>query len=1576
MTDTPALTVEQAAALAAARELARAGVPVFVAPPSPTSNTGFALPDEWQQTVPDPDAVDQWRPGWALAAVMGCGLDLIDVDPRNGGDLDSLNGSTPRSWATAVTPSGGVHSFVASLGTGSRDGVLPGVDIKGGAADGSGRGFAFLPPTVRPSKVTGEPAAYRWVKAPERVPRPGEDDSGANLAARIRELRGAGVRTPGGPSWWAEFLASREPQSVAAAQRAIDEKLTEVSGWAPNDGANFRTTLMRAAMTLGGYVGGGWLDETDAWSRLEAAVCEVWGAPDSDDRLWIGQGLGDGATQPFHVYTPEDEQRYGEAAQAVAATRTGPSWSPQRALGAEAFDPAGAAHDQEFAEAVAARTAPVLRFAVDTGTWLKRRQFEVWAELPDQAPAAVADVARLMPLGSTPVPKDAVDRTPEHWQAVRRASFLSSPGAGRIERKLRAIVAGGDHPCTVDLAELDTDPEVLWAGGTPWDLRASGEVPTPAPVHPDTPHLRTALCAPQAAPTPVWDRFVAAVFPDPDVRAWALRVLSLTLAGYPDAALPVLYGPERTGKTALITLLVRALGSYGHAADPRLLGGADHTHASVVYALKGRRLSFIDEGPRRGHLAAERLKQLTGGGQLTGNAMRSNPVTFSPTHTLVMTTNDEPPITDPALRARVRLIPCEADAAEVRAARQALTGDVWTLEAPGVLAALMRETAAWLAEPDSATTAAGPAEIRERLTEMAAAQDPVGEWVELCTLPSDPGTPSRELYRRFVAWHEAQPTYRRQSAPSETAFGRTLTELGYPRTHAGERGKVKYRPLSVMNGGGGPAPWEPSGSPAVPPVAAGLPPVAAGSEPQPAAADNPRSDPVSTTSAAGAAGLSRSMNDKNDALVQKGDTGANTQGNTGEAPNRRQNRVETGSDQAPPVDSATGGKPAAPEPEGHGSVTATPGADDHGTDPDSSRSVTNSTVAARADQDKISKAEARAQLKAEQRAAAVAEAGGPVLGLPAVVDRAGTVAPLSLEQAESAVRHARSGAGALTVDVETSGYPVGHAEYVLRSVQLGGPGMAVVFDPAEPAQREVISRCLAEAGRLHAHSATADLVPLVDAGLITEQRGWALMHDTVIPAKLADPASTGSDPGLKQLAGAVLGEHATAPAADEARAALFKAGKWLSNTKAETPVARSGWAQVATGCEVMLRYAASDVLDTAALAEALPEPSHEVLLREQLAQRMTARVTHRGVRLDADHIGELTIRHTGERDAAAARVRAFGIDNPGSNPQVAEALGSLGAPLPRTKAGAASVAVAALEPLSKREDEIGRLAAAVLDYRHHDTVLGTFLAPYAQLCERGDGRARPTVYTLGTDTGRMSCVRPNLQQLPRTGGVRACLTADSGHVLVSADFSGVELRVAAALSQDPTLLRFIAEGRDLHAEVARQVWGESAGKAERYVAKRIVFGRLYGGGIPTLAAQGGVSESIAASAVENLDALTPQLARWSASVRDAVKAGRTQFPSYSGRVIHLPREYPHKAPNYCIQGTARELLVDALGRWADTVWSESVLLPVHDELVVAVPEADAEAATDELVRAMGGEIHGVPIVAEPSAPSFAWADST
>ena len=179
--------------LDAARHLAAAGVPIFVAKATP-NKLGFRLPEGWEQSLADPRVVDTWKPGMALCAVTGCGVDAIDIDPRNGGNLadlvDALGGELPTVYGRAATPSGGQHLLIASLGVRKVQSVLPGIDIQAGNEEGLGRGFIFLAPTVREGKQDGVPRQYEWELEPNLDPLLLGDDSGAGLRSLVEAHHG------------------------------------------------------------------------------------------------------------------------------------------------------------------------------------------------------------------------------------------------------------------------------------------------------------------------------------------------------------------------------------------------------------------------------------------------------------------------------------------------------------------------------------------------------------------------------------------------------------------------------------------------------------------------------------------------------------------------------------------------------------------------------------------------------------------------------------------------------------------------------------------------------------------------------------------------------------------------------------------------------------------------------------------------------------------------------------------------------------------------------------------------------------------------------------------------------------------------------------------------------------------------------------------------------------------------------------------------------------------------------------------------------------------------------------------
>lgn len=605
-----------------------------------------------------------------------------------------------------------------------------------------------------------------------------------------------------------------------------------------------------------------------------------------------------------------------------------------------------------------------------------------------------------------------------------------------------------------------------------------------------------------------------------------------------------------------------------------------------------------------------------------------------------------------------------------------------------------------------------------------------------------------------------------------------------------------------------------------------------------------------------------------------------------------------------------------------------------------------------------------------RRKANLAAAAGSRVSLPAAVRRG--MPPISVVDPLKRILAAIRRSGYLTVDVETTGYPLGHPEYALRSIQMGDMHESVVLDPADENTAQIVSQAVLSAPEVVTHSATADIAPLAYAGFVDYALTMTKVTDTAVLAKLADPSSTGGSPGLKEAAPAVLKENAVVPAADKARKALFTAGKWLTNVTPGTPVERSGWAQSDPRCETMITYAASDVLDCAALRMVLPKPDRAVEARERAVEAVTATVAYKGISLDAEAVRKQIKAKEPRVAELDQQLRDYWrLDNPNSPVQVRAAFMALSVPLGDTrKETLASVAS------TTSSTEVRDFAEQLLEYRQQQKLLTSFLRPWQELALHGDGLLRPTIYTLGADTGRMSCVRPNLQQVPREGGMRECIVARSGHALIAADFSSVEIRVAAALSQDPNLISMLQQGVDIHLLIAREIWGAHVTKhsAERTLVKRIVFGWLYGGGFKTLAFQSGITEDQARRIISVLNAMVSKLTTWIDDVKLRVRKGYTQYTSYSGRVIHLPADLPHKAPNYIVQGTARELLVDALLAWDKGPYTGGVVVPVHDEILAEIPESQATQALQYLQGVMTTQFQGVAIEAEAwDTPRHCWS---
>lgn len=394
-----------------------------------------------------------------------------------------------------------------------------------------------------------------------------------------------------------------------------------------------------------------------------------------------------------------------------------------------------------------------------------------------------------------------------------------------------------------------------------------------------------------------------------------------------------------------------------------------------------------------------------------------------------------------------------------------------------------------------------------------------------------------------------------------------------------------------------------------------------------------------------------------------------------------------------------------------------------------------------------------------------------------------------------------------------------------------------------------------------------------------------------------------------------------------------------------------------------------------------------VLDRERAFAAAFAKAALRGIRLDPDRVHRLIAEHRDSREAARERVEAATagvIDNPKSSVKVAGYLAERGYPLPASgKTGRPGAGKGVLAPLAHLGDE---LCTQILQYRADDTALGLLLEPRAELIANGDGRVRTSILTLAANTGRTSSRNENLQQVSRQGGMRACHVADPGTLIVSADFSSVEVRVGAALSGDRQMQWLIAMGDahpeqkrefDFHWRTAVTCYGPDATKEHRYTSKRLNFGKMYGSGKRSASETVGVPLPEVSRAFDAFDAVAPQYKAWDEYMRNEVRNGTKSWELYSGRQVYFGNKGEHAAGNAVIQATAREFLVDAVEKWRKGRWKDALIVPIHDEVVAFdIPEAEAEAATAFLVECMTRDFMGVRIAAEANAPSQYWMDAS
>jgi DNA polymerase-1 len=384
---------------------------------------------------------------------------------------------------------------------------------------------------------------------------------------------------------------------------------------------------------------------------------------------------------------------------------------------------------------------------------------------------------------------------------------------------------------------------------------------------------------------------------------------------------------------------------------------------------------------------------------------------------------------------------------------------------------------------------------------------------------------------------------------------------------------------------------------------------------------------------------------------------------------------------------------------------------------------------------------------------------------------------------------------------------------------------------------------------------------------------------------------------------------------------------------------------------------------------------HDLMTKMELPLlRVLLEMEHAGVKVDVAFLKAMSGEFQGRIRAAMAELQQLAGEefNPDSPKQLQHILfEKLGLePGKKTKTGY-STDVSVLEELAAEHP----LPRKILEYRQLAKLKGTYIDALPAIVHPETGRVHTTYHQAVAATGRLSSSDPNLQNIPiRTAEgrlIRKAFVPEKGRVLVGLDYSQIELRIMAHLSDDPKMIAAFREDGDVHRATAAEVFGVAPGQVtdeQRSRAKAINFGIIYGMGAFGLGMRLGINQKEAADFIHRYFERYARVRSYiDASLAEARKRGyvttlfgrRRYVPELASRNRMISGQAERIAVNAPIQGTAADLMKVAMINVAKRLAAERLdapmILQVHDELVLEAPEG----RVDDVTRVVKEEMEGV-----------------
>ena len=582
----------------------------------------------------------------------------------------------------------------------------------------------------------------------------------------------------------------------------------------------------------------------------------------------------------------------------------------------------------------------------------------------------------------------------------------------------------------------------------------------------------------------------------------------------------------------------------------------------------------------------------------------------------------------------------------------------------------------------------------------------------------------------------------------------------------------------------------------------------------------------------------------------------------------------------------------------------------------------------------------------------------------------------NLDEANQMMRWLGERRPCLAFDTETTGFDPYEPNAAIRLMQIGDAmtGWAV---PAQMWGGVIIEALNKYEGPLVLHNSVFDL------RWMKIHANWDApydrLHDTMIMGHLDDPTSSIA---LKSLSDRHISRKASA--GQHLLKEAFDLNKWT-------------WATVPTDFALYWQYGGLDTVLTARLFEKLSAHVRfpEAYELEMAVRRVCGQMEENGSPVDLDYCQ----KKYNELNDYAEQMKEWGKrvlkTSLSSNVQLARYFTGLDAEITEITAGGAP-------SVNKRQlrlfinelpgSEAAQVAQVVLNMRKADKLANTYFLNF--LTKNRNGVLHPSINTLGARTARMSIRQPALQTLPKgESTVRNAFIPHPGQKLISSDYAAVEMRLMAHFSRDPMLIKAFIDvdavaaidpkspGADFFSALGAQIYGDPGfdkSNPRRGLVKNTLYGAAYGAGVSKMAETAGVSIDQMRSVSDAVFATYPGIKRFQAEIEDVgmrrqTEEGRGYVITPIGRKLPCDDGRVYALVNYLLQSTAADILKRAIVNLDLAGYGKNMLLPVHDEIVASVDEADVKEAMHDIGQLMSNMTdYAVPITAEPEGPFDRW----